>query len=82
MGSGGFLPTRITANNATLTALANMTFTNAIALKAPGTVDTGTNRVNSTGTISGSGSLNKQGTGTLVLSGSNTFSGGSFLNAG
>ncbi|NCX36491.1 MAG: hypothetical protein EBX19_07800, partial [Actinobacteria bacterium] len=62
--------------------LANMTFTNAIALKAPGTVDTGTNRVNSTGTISGSGSLNKQGTGTLVLSGSNTFSGGSFLNAG
>ncbi|NBU69813.1 MAG: hypothetical protein EBS49_09460, partial [Verrucomicrobia bacterium] len=69
----------LASNNTTLSTLANMTVTNGIVLNATGFVNTGTNRVNSTGTISGSGSLNKQGTGTLVLSGSNTFSGGSFL---
>ncbi|NCV15649.1 MAG: transporter, partial [Betaproteobacteria bacterium] len=72
----------LASNNTTLSTLANMTVTNGIVLNAAGFVNTGTNRVNSTGTISGSGSLNKQGTGTLVLSGSNTFSGGTLLNAG
>ncbi|NBO97049.1 MAG: hypothetical protein EBU79_14520, partial [Betaproteobacteria bacterium] len=72
----------LASNNTTLSTLANMTVTNSVVLNGTGVVNTGTNRVNSTGTISGSGSLNKQGTGTLVLSGSNTFSGGSFLNAG
>ncbi|NCW28323.1 MAG: hypothetical protein EBV83_08555, partial [Verrucomicrobia bacterium] len=72
----------LASNNATVSTLADMTVTNSVVINGAGVVNTGTNRVNSTGTISGAGSLNKQGTGTLVLSGSNSFSGGSFLNAG
>ncbi|NBQ65885.1 MAG: hypothetical protein EBT95_10265, partial [Verrucomicrobia bacterium] len=45
-------------------------------------INTGTNRMTSTGTISGAGRLDKNGAGTLVLAGSNSFSGGTFLNAG
>jgi autotransporter-associated beta strand protein len=83
MGSGSFLPTRITANSATLLALGNMTLTNNIALKGNGTISTPTSvTLTENGIISGTGSLTKAGAGTLVLGGQNTFSGGTLLNAG
>ena len=49
---------------------------------AGGTFDTNGNNAVLSGMISGSGSLTKIGIGTLTLSGSNTYTGGTFVNAG
>ena len=47
-----------------------------------GTIDTQANNVLYSGVFEGGGSLTKVGTGTLFLTGSNSYSGGTFLNAG
>lgn len=47
-----------------------------------GTVDTNGNTATVSGAISGTGGLTKAGAGTLVLSGTNTYSGGTAVNAG
>ncbi|GAB5559230.1 MAG: autotransporter-associated beta strand repeat-containing protein [Synoicihabitans sp.] len=50
---------------------------------AGGTFDTNSNNVNlATTAISGTGSLTKQGAGTLTLSGANTYTGGTTVNGG
>ncbi len=49
---------------------------------AGGTFDTNGNNAVLSGMISGSGSLTKIGIGTLTLSGSSTYTGGTFVNAG
>ncbi|MGA2034706.1 MAG: autotransporter-associated beta strand repeat-containing protein, partial [Thermoguttaceae bacterium] len=47
-----------------------------------GTIDTGTNNVTVSGAISGGVPLIKNGTGALILSGSNSYTGGTSINAG
>jgi len=47
-----------------------------------GTIDTNGNNATLSGTISGPGSLTKIGTGTLTLTGNNSYQGGTALNAG
>ncbi|WP_291591561.1 autotransporter-associated beta strand repeat-containing protein [Comamonas sp. UBA7528] len=55
---------------------------NDITLGAELNVQGGANAVNLAGNITGTGTLNKQGTGVLVLSGANNFSGGLGLGGG
>ena len=73
------------ASNSTVAALANLTVTNAYAIAsgATGTFDvvSGATLTNS-GVISGSGALSTIDTGTLTLTGANTYSGGTTLKAG
>ena len=55
---------------------------NSIVLNANPTFDTGSNADGISGAISGRGALTKIGSGTLILAGSNTYAGGTFLNEG
>ncbi|WP_164156216.1 autotransporter-associated beta strand repeat-containing protein [Sandarakinorhabdus rubra] len=55
---------------------------NAISTAGIGTVDTGANTLALSGIVSGSGSIAKVGSGTLVLNGANTYAGGTALDAG
>ncbi len=52
-----------------------LTLPNAIVLNADPTIDTGSNTDTISGVISGSGSLDKIGSGTLILTAANTYSG-------
>ena len=52
-----------------------LTLTNAIVLNADPTIDTQANTATISGVISGSGSLDKIGSGTLILTAANTYSG-------
>jgi autotransporter-associated beta strand protein len=71
------------SNGTKMVALANMLVTNTYALTGNGTMDVGANLVmTNSGAISGAGGLTKSGTGTVVLSASNNFSGTTTLSAG
>jgi len=64
-------------------ARANLSLSNNIGLNGTNTIDTNGNATTLSGVISGSSiTLNKIGTGTLTLSGSNTYSGTTDLSAG
>ena len=80
LGSG----TATFAGNATLQAGASGTIANAIVLSpsVTGTLDTQAYNTTLSGLISGGGSLAKVGNGTLTLTNSNTYSGGTTLWAG
>ena len=72
-------------SNSIVTAVANLLVTNSyvVTTGVTGTFDvTPGNALTNSGVISGSGALSKTDTGTLVLSGSNSYSGGTVLNAG
>ncbi|NBZ95173.1 MAG: hypothetical protein EBR40_01870 [Proteobacteria bacterium] len=72
------------ASNSTLAGVSNTTFSNNIAIntEVAGTFsETGVTMTNS-GVISGQGTLVQNGTGTLVLSGNNTYSGGTLVSNG
>ncbi|MFD0892874.1 autotransporter-associated beta strand repeat-containing protein [Luteolibacter ambystomatis] len=73
-------------NNTTLGDLRfeiGMTLANSAQLIAGQTnVSTGTNAVEMSGVMSGSGALNKLGTGALTLSNTNTYSGATIVSAG
>lgn len=56
--------------------------TRGVTLSANSTVDTVANAVSIAGVISGSNGLTKGGTGTLTLSGANTYTGNTVVNAG
>ena len=70
------------SNNTTLLALTNLNVTNSIDLTANGIIDSGAFTLTNSGVISGAGALTKAGAGTTVLSSSNSYSGGTTLNAG
>ena len=56
--------------------------TRGVSLTANSTVDTAANAVSIAGVVSGSSGLTKSGTGTLTLSGANTYTGNTVVNAG
>ncbi len=71
------------ANNTTLQAAANgLSLANAMTLNGAGTIDTQANSMTLVGGIDGPGSLTKIGSGTLTLTGTNSYTGGTTLNAG
>ena len=68
---------------ATVQALASFTSDRAVRLLAMGgTFDTGGNTLTLQGPITGSGALTKAGTGTLILTGANSYGGGTTVEAG
>ncbi len=90
-GAAGTLGnTAVSINGGTLQATGSFALTSsapanlAVTLGGGGgTFDiTGSNTLTVGGVISGIGSLNQTDTGTLILNGANTFSGGTFLNGG
>ena len=72
-----------TGATATVQANANgLSLNSAVILNGAGTVDTQTNNLTLSGLISGTSALTKMGSGTLTLSGTNTYLGGTLINAG
>ena len=79
IGTGG-----LTLDDGILQAGANdLTFNNAVSLTSNGgTFDTNGNTLTWSGAVSGEGELIKVGTGTLILTGANTYAGGTLLDFG
>jgi len=70
-------------NDGRLQAGADLTVDNGIVLLTPdATLDSGAFAMTVDGDITGAGTLNKSGTGTLVLGGNNTFGGGLDIESG
>jgi autotransporter-associated beta strand protein len=72
----------ITFGGGTLQTSSARTITNAVALSSVGYIATASNTLTLSGIIGGSGSLVKNGAGTLTLSGPNTYTGGSVIQNG
>jgi fibronectin-binding autotransporter adhesin len=72
----------LTFDGGTLANTLSFSTSRAVTLNSGGGNFDGTLTLTLTGVISGTGTLNKNNTGTLVLTGANTYSGGTTLNAG
>jgi autotransporter-associated beta strand protein len=72
------------SSNATIQALGNLSLTNAfnVAVGQAGTFDVQSFSVTNTGSISGEGGLALAGSGTLVLTAANSYSGGTVITSG
>ena len=78
LGSGG-----LTFNGGTLQTTATLSSSRLIAMTGAGTINTDVGTTTTlSGVISGAGALTKSGTGDLVLSGANTYAGGTTFSAG
>jgi autotransporter-associated beta strand protein len=77
LGSGA-----LTASGGQLDSSAALALGNAINLTGPLGLAASGNALSLGGTIAGTGSLSKLGAGTLTLTGNNTYSGGTTVNAG
>jgi outer membrane autotransporter protein len=85
VGSSGALGTGALtlADGTTLQAVANgLALANAVRLNGAVTVDTQSNTMTLAGPISGTGGLDKIGSGTLMLTGASTYIGGTSINGG
>ena len=78
----GILSSSLTIGNGTLQAGANVSSARAITLNGAASFDTQANAMNLSGSISGGGALTKLGNGTLTLTATNTYSGGTTISAG
>jgi autotransporter-associated beta strand protein len=77
------LPSGVTFNGGTLQFLAALSSSRTVTLNAGGgSFDTESNDVTLSGAIGGTGSLTKIGSGTLTLSGGNTYGGGTAVDGG
>ena len=72
----------INLQNGTLQAQNDLTLNQTISVGTNATLDSAGHQISTSGIISGSGSLVKIGAGNLELTGSNTYSGDTFLRAG
>ena len=74
----------ITLNDGSLHYTSSQTaaLNSTISLSGPGTIDIATARFTANGVISGSGALVKDGAGTLILTSTNTYTGGTIIKAG
>ncbi len=73
----------ITFNGGTLQMASGLNDSRAVTLDSGGgTIDTGVNSSTFTGVFSGAGSLTKVGTGALFLTGTNSYNGGTLIDAG
>ena len=73
----------LTVNSGTLLAGANgLSVSNLVNFAGAGAIDTAANTLTVTSVIGGSGRITKLGTGTLSLTGANTFTGGMTISAG
>lgn len=73
---------KINMNGGTLQFTSSLSSARSIILNANGTIDTQFNTDTLSGVISGPGRLIKVGPGTLILTGLNTYSGGTTISAG
>lgn len=78
----GNLAGSLTFGTGTLQYTSGMTSSRNITLNGAGSIDTQANTVNLTGQITGIGSMNKLGGGTLILTGSNNYQGGNTVTGG
>lgn len=79
----GGLEAALTIGEATFKALADLNTTRQVVLTAAGSsIDTATYDVEFDDVITGNGTLNKKGTGKLIIHGANTFEGGTIVTAG
>jgi autotransporter-associated beta strand protein len=82
-GNLGGAASALTLNGGRLQALATAEYNRAVIIdSSDGKIDTQANVVTVSGVVSGVGKLAKQGTGTLILSGVNTYKGGTSIEAG
>ncbi len=73
----------VTLDGGTLSLAGTITSGRAFSItNKNGTIDTGTDADTLSGVVSGAGKLTKTGSGTLVLTGANTYSGGTTISAG
>ncbi|MBU6165279.1 MAG: autotransporter-associated beta strand repeat-containing protein [Alphaproteobacteria bacterium] len=85
VGTNGALGTgRLTASDATslVAGVSGLNVANNVTLNGGLTVDSGTGSFELSGVIDGTGSITKVNSGTLILSGVNSYSGGTNLNTG
>ncbi len=72
----------LTFNGGELQATAGFTSSRNVTMAGPGTIDVVVTPLTMSGIFSGAGALTKLGIGTLILSGANSYSGGTTVSAG
>ena len=78
----GDVANSVTFNGGSLVFANSFATARSLLLNGVGTIDTNNNTGTASGVVSGTGSFAKVGTGTLTLSGNNTYSGGTSITGG